>query len=173
MKRRSGGFHKAESLLLCRIFFNLHPLASGSAEFDGGFMHLACGGKLGLVEFLETKSLTFYVAVDARRSNGFLDLKYCGGFLRLRHAEIINSGDFAPLFSMAEGATPCCGVLRVTASSTSRPASQCGGPSSVPRRLTSSHRLQVVLSPATAPTAAASSCLFSVEKDRFAFLIHF
>ena len=40
-RRRSGGFHKAESLLLCCSFFDLSPLASGRAELDGRFMFLA------------------------------------------------------------------------------------------------------------------------------------
>ena len=38
------------------------------------------GEKLGL-EFLEMKSLTFFVTVDVRRSDGFLDPKFCRGFL--------------------------------------------------------------------------------------------
>ena len=41
LKKRFASFHKAELLLLCCFFFDLHPLASGSAEFDGGSMHFA------------------------------------------------------------------------------------------------------------------------------------
>ena len=39
-KRRSGGFHKAESLALYCIYSDLPPLACKSQELTGGFMHL-------------------------------------------------------------------------------------------------------------------------------------
>ena len=59
-----------------------------------------CGGGVELVvEFLEKKDLHFYVAVDARRSAGSLDLKLYGGFLRLQHAEIINGDGSASWLS--------------------------------------------------------------------------
>ena len=41
-KRRLGGFHKAESLALYYIYFDLPPLSCGkSTEWIGGFAHLA------------------------------------------------------------------------------------------------------------------------------------
>jgi hypothetical protein len=42
MKRRSGGFHKAEPLVFCCNFFDPSPLASGKKpESDGGLVHPA------------------------------------------------------------------------------------------------------------------------------------
>lgn len=124
-----------------------------------------------MLELLDLLFLFFCVVRVAGRRTDRLVRLLLGENFRLHLAEFINGGESAPLLLLAGVATPCCGALcTVVLSSTSRPACQWGGPSSVPRRRPTSHHLQVVSSPAMAPMAVASSCASSsVEKDQIAF----
>ena len=88
MKRRFGGFHKAEPLVFCCNFFDLSPLASGKKpESDGGSCILLGGGKLGFLE-LERKRLSCYAAVCAERKIGDLVLVF--------HREIFQNVSTSP-----------------------------------------------------------------------------
>jgi hypothetical protein len=64
---------------------------------------------------------------------------------------------------------PLRAVVLLALSSTSGRECQNRGPSKARLRRSSSHRLQVVKSPTTAPTAIASTSSSSMEEDLMAF----
>ena len=84
--------------------------------------------------------------------------------------ESINGGEVTPLLSLVDGVTLCFGAVSTSASCTSWPPCQIGGTSAAPLRRPSPVRLQVVLSPATAPAAMAlCSSSSPVERGPIAF----
>ena len=112
--------------------------------------------------------LLFCTAVVAGRRAGVLIRLFLGKIFRLQLTEPINGSVFLLSLFLADGAAPCRGAPGVTASSTSRPMCQCGGPSSALLRRSTLSYLQVVMSPAMASTAGAS-CVSMVERDPIAF----
>jgi hypothetical protein len=110
-----------------------------------------------VVEFVDLLDPFVRVAVVAEGGAIWCSLLLHGDFSKLHRAEFKNGGDLGLSLSLAGVAAPCCGAAGATEYSTSRPASQLGGPSAALLQRPASRHLQVVPSPAMVPTAAVLS----------------